>query len=196
VRRYGAAVGYRTGRGLQSVAFACRDEDYSSTPNRALFPFTFTLMIQITMPQPQTPFHHPPPVISNTPMKRLITSLILLNISLCQAADLFHILYPFEKGANDGDNQESIAPLIRDNPLYAATRNGGHNETGLLFRLNSDEKHFRVFLRFADSASLPGATNGTEPYDTLTVHQNAPYGLTRSGGNDGDLLFRYDLDSP
>jgi len=110
-------------------------------------------------------------------MKGFVVLFVLLVVTLCHAADRYSILCHFEKGANDGDNQESISPVVRGSALYAATRSGGAQNKGTLFRINTDGTGFQVLHEFGHDP-----IDGYRPCGTLAADADTLYGMTTSGG--------------
>jgi uncharacterized repeat protein (TIGR03803 family) len=107
----------------------------------------------------------------------------------------FTIIYSFPITGYQGSRPHGSLALHRDT-FYGLTRNGGHNDAGVIFRVNPDGKQFTVLHRFSDPANKAIKDDGVEPYGSLTVGDDALYGMTRRGGKGGGVLFRYQLQNP
>jgi uncharacterized repeat protein (TIGR03803 family) len=110
-------------------------------------------------------------------MKCFAAGLVLLCTVFCHAADRYSLLYQFDKGANDSNNQESIRPLLHSNTVFAATRGGGANNKGTLFRVNPDGTDYKLLHEFAG-----GDADGHSPCGTLIADSDTLFGMTTHGG--------------
>jgi len=107
----------------------------------------------------------------------------------------FIILRSFAGNGSEGSHPQGSVALHTET-LYGVTRTGGRNETGVLFSLKPDGKQFTVLRQFADPSNHTVKDDGVEPYGSLTIHDNALYGMTRRGGKGGGVIFRYQLPTP
>ena len=101
------------------------------------------------------------------------------------------ILHSFPYGYSASDGATPWGDLIRvGDDLYGMTYYGGANHpatgTGVVFRVGVDGSNFTLLHKFAG-----GATDGANPYGSLTFENGSLYGMTHLGGvsNDG-AIFR------
>jgi uncharacterized repeat protein (TIGR03803 family) len=81
------------------------------------------------------------------------------------------------------------ALLLSGSVLYGMTYNGGTNNLGVLFRINTDGTGFNRLLDF------DGSNHGSGPVGSLTISGSVLYGLTMEGGSDGlGTLFKINSD--
>jgi uncharacterized repeat protein (TIGR03803 family) len=90
-------------------------------------------------------------------------------------------------GANNGANPYGSMTII-GSTLFGMTYKGGTNDSGVLFKINSDGSGYTKLLDF------DGTANGKYALGTLYAFNCSLYGVTYEGGNyDGGTLFKYDL---
>ncbi|GEM_PF-1371452 len=78
---------------------------------------------------------------------------------------------------------------ISGSVMYGMTANGGNKGNGTIFKINSDGTGYSKLLDFE------GATNGRNPYGSLTLAGSVLYGMTcRGGANDKGTIFKINLD--
>jgi uncharacterized repeat protein (TIGR03803 family) len=91
-------------------------------------------------------------------------------------------------GNLDGSNPMGSL-IVSGNSIYGMTNTGGLNDLGCVFSLNTDGGNYNKLLDF------DGATNGSQPWGSLTLFNNVLYGMTRNGGvNDKGCLFSVNPD--
>jgi len=105
----------------------------------------------------------------------------------------FKILYNFTWGSDGGRPQAGL--VLSGNNLYGMTPEGGTNDSGTVFAINTDGSAFTTLYRFT------GDTNGATPYAGLILSGNTLYGTAANGGaNFGSgvygTLFSLTLPSP
>jgi uncharacterized repeat protein (TIGR03803 family) len=93
---------------------------------------------------------------------------------------IFTLLATFD-GVNGGHG--SVTPVLIGKKIYGATENGGSNNDGVVFSVNTDGSSFTVVHSFA-------GTDGAVPQALAVGLHNTLYGITKSGGihNDGALF--------
>lgn len=98
-------------------------------------------------------------------------------------------LHDFD-GTDDGSNPQGSL-IIYKGVLYGMNQFGGTNNSGVIFKLDSDGSHFDTIWNFGPSVA--GTTNGCEPYGDLIISGGQLFGMTELGGlNDGGLIFSID----
>lgn len=107
----------------------------------------------------------------------------------------YRILHQFPGSGADGVRPQSALTLI-GSTLYGVTIGGGQNQAGVLFSISTKGKGFIVLHRFADPTSTRIQDDGAEPCGSLISDGGFLYGMTRSGGNGGGVIFRYQLPTP
>ncbi len=102
----------------------------------------------------------------------------------------FTILHDFAGGADDG--QFPYGSLTLDGPiLYGMTLQGGDNNGGVIFSINTDASDYTILHEFAG-----GNEDGSMPTDSLTLHNSTLYGMTLQGGdNNGGVIFSINTDA-
>jgi uncharacterized repeat protein (TIGR03803 family) len=96
--------------------------------------------------------------------------------SISENGTNFTILHHFEGGVGQGARPLGSLLLIGDT-LYGMTSEGGADDVGVLFSINTDASGFAVLHEFS------GDTNdGAGPRGTLIVRDNRFYGTTSAGG--------------
>lgn len=103
----------------------------------------------------------------------------------------YTILHSFTRPYSATDGAQPWGELLRlGDDLYGMTYYGGANHpatgTGVVFRVGVDGSNFTLLHKFAG-----GATDGANPYGSLTFENGSLYGMTHLGGvsNDG-AIFR------
>jgi uncharacterized repeat protein (TIGR03803 family) len=106
------------------------------------------------------------------------------------AADV--LLHTFAGGPADGELPQSQLALA-GSVLYGTTSEGGANDLGTLFSLNTDGSGYTVLHEFAG-----GAGDGSQPqFGALIVDGTMLYGTTFAGGSsDLGVVFSYDTSLP
>jgi uncharacterized repeat protein (TIGR03803 family) len=82
--------------------------------------------------------------------------------------------------------------VLLNGALYGTTSEGGPDDSGTLFKLNTDGSEFTVLYAFSATSGAPSFTNsdGYGPYILLAVSTNTLCGITRGGGR----LFKINAD--
>ena len=111
----------------------------------------------------------------------LSAMLVLLSLGAGRAGAL-EILHEFT-GAT-GDGATPYGSLLREGTvLYGMTRDGGSNDLGVVFKMNTDGTGYTPLLNFG--GTLGSESNGAEPYGRLVSDGSVLYGMTRRGGDGG-----------
>ena len=119
----------------------------------------------------------------------LVGAALLLSPLATPAQAAATILHNFTGGASDGAYPHGSLTLS-GSTLYGMTNEGGSNNMGALFRMNTDGTGFGVLHSFTG-----GASDGALPEGTLTLSGSKFYGMTRRGGsNDVGTIFRMNTD--
>ena len=90
----------------------------------------------------------------------------------------FGVLHAFSGGAGDGRSPKGTL-ILHDSTLYGMTNGGGTSDHGTIFRIGTDGSGFQVLYSFA------GGTDGAWPYGDLAHDGSRLYGMTYSGGGNG-----------
>ncbi|MHC1727038.1 MAG: choice-of-anchor tandem repeat GloVer-containing protein [Syntrophobacteraceae bacterium] len=99
----------------------------------------------------------------------------------------FQVLYNFGGVSVDGDLPMGTLTLV-DSTLYGMTLEGGVDELGMIFRIDTDGSNFGIVHSFND-------VDGAYPEDSLVHSGNTLYGATRWGGAYGNgAVFRVNTD--
>ncbi len=95
----------------------------------------------------------------------------------------YQILHTFRGGAHDGATTDHGYLVLDSNgtALYGMTTNGGHNNDGVIFQINTDGSGFTLLYRFGETKH-----DGRNPYGSLLSDGSDLYGTTASGGKYGD----------
>ena len=111
----------------------------------------------------------------------LLLLLLAQNIS---AVDLvsFESIHDFNKPAGDGEYLNEPVTEGSDGLLYGATRGGGPQNSGLVFRMEKSGASYRILHAFDPSST----TNGSAPWGGVVEGRDGRlYGATRYGGAEG-----------
>jgi uncharacterized repeat protein (TIGR03803 family) len=93
----------------------------------------------------------------------------------------FTILYSFTGGLGDGANPLGGLLQGQDGVLYGVTANGGNNNAGIVFKLNTNGSGYAVLKSFS-----PLSGDGSNPHGALVQGRDGIlYGTTYSGGARG-----------
>lgn len=103
----------------------------------------------------------------------------------------YAILHAFTVSTNDGLSPWGKVIEGNDGILYGATRAGGANDAGTVFRLNKSGTGFSIVRSFTTNAN-----EGAFPLNSVIEGRDGRlYGRTCSGGtNDGNSIFRLNKD--
>lgn len=98
----------------------------------------------------------------------------------------FELLHKFGKTHHDGKNPYGSLLLV-GNKLYGTTANGGDNDLGTVFVINTDGNNYQRLYSFS------GQTNnddGSKPIDNVILVNGWLYGMTTEGGahNQGTIF--------
>ena len=98
----------------------------------------------------------------------------------------FDLLHKFGETHHDGKNPYGSLLLV-DNKLYGTTANGGDNDLGTVFVINTDGNNYQRLYSFS------GQTNnddGSKPIDNVILVNGWLYGMTTEGGvhNQGTIF--------
>ena len=90
-------------------------------------------------------------------------------------------LHNFCDPAVDHDGQEPwVAILVHNSMLYGTTRNGGTQNSGIIFSMNPDGSGYKKLHDFGDPAI---ADDGLMPFGSLISDGSKLYGMTPEGGS-------------
>ena len=90
----------------------------------------------------------------------------------------FMLLHKFNRLAGDGA-QPFGDLLLSGTTLYGMTENGGANNFGTIFKMETDGTGYALLHEFAG-----GAADGKSPYGSLVLSGTTLYGMTEKGGAD------------
>ncbi|MEO8210388.1 MAG: choice-of-anchor tandem repeat GloVer-containing protein, partial [bacterium] len=127
-------------------------------------------------------------------MKNFLLILVLIismsNLDCKKSEKHSPVIFSFK--GSDGATPKGTMTMI-DNTLYGYTSAGGKKDKGVIFKINTDGKDFRLLYSFED-----GSDNGTgkEPHhDAMLFFNNALYGATLYGGsNNNGVIFKINQD--
>ena len=120
-------------------------------------------------------------------MKKAFFILIMvLYLGSNPATAQYSVLFDFSE--TEGQFPKSALTLSSD-VLYGMTTNGGTNDLGCIFRINTDGTGYTKLLDFS------GTSNGSYPQGFLTLSDNVLYGMTWAGGTqDLGCIFKINTD--
>jgi uncharacterized repeat protein (TIGR03803 family) len=98
----------------------------------------------------------------------------------------FQLLHKFGETHHDGKNPYGSLLLVGDK-LYGTTANGGDNDLGTVFVINTDGNNYQRLYSFG------GQTNnrdGSKPIDNVILVNGWLYGMTTAGGNGQGTIFK------
>ncbi len=97
----------------------------------------------------------------------------------------FALLHSFTTSGADGSEPEGSL-VLDGGVLYGMTPRGGASNAGTVFRIGADGSGFATLHSFSGTAS-----DGANPYGSLTLAGDVLYGMTSDGGPSGDgTVFR------
>lgn len=97
----------------------------------------------------------------------------------------FALLHSFTTSGADGSEPEGSL-VLDGGVLYGMTPRGGASDAGTVFRIGADGSGFATLHSFSGTAS-----DGANPYGSLTLAGDVLYGMTSDGGPSGDgTVFR------
>ena len=99
-------------------------------------------------------------------------------------------LHTFHGGLEDG-NAPSGSPILINNTFYGVTLNGGDNDQGTVYSLNTQTSGFSLLHAFGDSNYDGGA-----PAGALLNYGNTLYGFTREAGSQNDIGTIFSVSIP
>jgi uncharacterized repeat protein (TIGR03803 family) len=100
------------------------------------------------------------------------------------------LLHTFPTGMDDGTLPPGPLVLV-DSTLYGVTEQGGTDNLGTIFKINTDSTGYAILHSFAS-----GTSDGHLPIAGLTLAGSTLYGTTAQGGTSGNnagTLFKIDL---
>jgi len=90
----------------------------------------------------------------------------------------------FEFGGNNNGDKPNSYLILAGSTLYGTTINGGVNNLGVVFKINTDGTGFTKLLDF-------DGTKGANPYSSLTISGTTLFGMTNIGGtNNKGVIFK------
>jgi uncharacterized repeat protein (TIGR03803 family) len=97
-------------------------------------------------------------------------------------------LHEFAGGTGDGYAPEGSL-TVSNNTLYGMTHNGGAANLGVVFKMNADGTSYTNLHEFAG-----GSGDGALPGGSLTMSNNALYGMTSAGGTtNAGVVFKINV---
>jgi uncharacterized repeat protein (TIGR03803 family) len=91
----------------------------------------------------------------------------------------FQLLHKFGETHHDGKNPYGSL-LLDGDKLYGTTANGGDNDTGTVFVINTDGSRYHRLYSFGANSD-----DGSNPIDNVILVCGALYGMTTGGGANG-----------
>ena len=121
--------------------------------------------------------------------KSILITGVLAFLAALTPARAVTILHTFTGSASDGANpQDSLT--LSGLKLYGLTGNGGTSNKGALFSMNTDGTGYGLLHSFTS-----GASDGSNPYGSLTLSGSKLYGMTYfAGSSDMGSLFSMNTD--
>ena len=102
----------------------------------------------------------------------------------------YNLLREFAGGADDGKWPFYGSLVVSGSTLYGMTCYGGNPDVGTVFSMDVDGSDFLLLHDFAG-----GATDGQNPWGSLTVSDSKLYGMTNGGGDaDFGTVFSMNMD--
>jgi uncharacterized repeat protein (TIGR03803 family) len=120
------------------------------------------------------------------------TKLMVVAVLLCATAAQAQLtlLHEFSGGGSDGSAPYYTTPTVTGSTLYGMTRQGGDSNRGTVFKMNTSGAGYTNLHEFAG-----GASDGREPYGSLTLSGSTLYGMTANGGDsDRGTVFQINTD--
>ena len=126
--------------------------------------------------------------ISN--LSTFVAVAVLSFACLTALAQDYRILHHFAGGNNDG--ARPWGDLIQSGTnLYGMTEQGGSNNLGTVFKVNSDGTNFQVLHSF-----IGGANDGQNPWGSLIQSGSTLYGMAASSDTSyGGIVFQINTDA-
>jgi uncharacterized repeat protein (TIGR03803 family) len=120
-------------------------------------------------------------------MKKLLVILTFTfgSLFLCRAQ--ITVLHNF--GGADGENPASANVTLLGKTLFGMTENGGANNNGVIFSVDTNGNNYRVLYSFSSSIN-----DGWHPWSSFTLSGHTLFGMTLQGGgvNDAGTIFSID----
>ena len=102
----------------------------------------------------------------------------------------YQVLHDFVGGNQDGATSDHGYLVESSGVLYGMTTEGGPQDQGVLFQINSDGSKFQLLHTFPD-----GSGDGENPYGSLALFGGKLFGMTREGGTyDQGTVFQINTD--
>jgi uncharacterized repeat protein (TIGR03803 family) len=97
----------------------------------------------------------------------------------------YTVLHHFKGGKHDGATPDHGGLVQVGKTLYGLTTEGGKQNDGVLFSIDTSGKHFQILHTFSG-----GKDDGSGPHGSLTLVGSTLYGMTSDGGkhNDGTIF--------
>jgi len=94
-------------------------------------------------------------------------------------------------GGNDDGRRPFGDLTLSGSTLYGMTYNGGDNDSGIIFKMNTDGNNYTNLHDF-----VGGTDDGSYPQGSLNIlSESVLYGMTRyGGGNSRGVIFKMDID--
>ncbi len=133
----------------------------------------------------------PAPANDRLPLRWIIpAAAMLLAIAATPARAQYNLLHEFAGGDSDGAMPYYTTLTLSSSTLYGMTYNGGYNNNGTVFKINTDGSGFSLVHAFAADNS-----EGRLPYGSVTLSGSTLYGMTYSGGaNSRGTAFKVNTD--
>ena len=102
----------------------------------------------------------------------------------------YSVLYGFSSSGGDGASPSGALVQGSDGALYGTASAGGTNDSGSVFKLNTDGTGYAVLYRFGSNTG-----DGRGPSGVVQGSDGAFYGTTSGGGTNGNgTVFRLNAD--
>lgn len=119
-----------------------------------------------------------------------LTAGLLLSFTIAAKADNYRVLHHFASGANDGATPILCRLIQSGSFFYGVTFEGGSNNAGTIFKMNSDGAGFELMHSFVSPA-----TDGQGPIDSLLQSGSTLYGMASCAGTSyNGTIFKINID--
>lgn len=98
--------------------------------------------------------------------------------SLTTDGETFQLLHTFDATHHDGKNPYGSLLLVGDQ-LYGTTAEGGDNDMGTVFTIDTDGSNYQRLYSFGGTANNG---DGAKPIDNVILVNGSLYGMTTEGG--------------
>lgn len=119
---------------------------------------------------------------------QLLFAAVVLILFTHNLTAQYTALYSFlSNGDNNMRNPYTSEPLVNGTILYGMTPNGGNNNGGVIFKMNTDGSNFQKLHDFTK-------TTGISPYGSLSFADDSLCGMTYEGGvSEAGVIFKMNV---